>query len=324
MTQIDYPNVLQGLSSPFAGQLDAKSKTLSGGQKRKLRLAMMFAGGSTICCVDEVSSGLDPLSRRKIRDILLAQRKRRTIIMTTHFLDEADFLSDHIAILFTSQLQAGGSSADLKHKYGEGYSIHVPDGKGASYIQGIERKESIRDARYAVLDSINLARAVDVLEGAGVKGFRISGPTIEDVFLKILGRPLDIDSSLDRPDTSVIQEKPRKCDNESLQPSTSGINLHDGKYISLGCWRLPNLSTILRGDARNVQAEDAYTPLYSSHTDSLAKNYMISLIGGPSARITVKSLAGVADIYSSNHTVYGTSSIDSVSTLKRLITTGDS
>lgn len=194
----------------------------------------MFAGGSTICCVDEVSSGLDPLSRRKIRDILLAQRKRRTIIMTTHFLDEADFLSDHIAILFTSQLQAGGSSADLKHKYGEGYSIHVPDGKGASYIQGIERKESIRDARYAVLDSINLARAVDVLEGAGVKGFRISGPTIEDVFLKILGRPLDIDSSLDRPDTSVIQEKPRKCDNESLQPSTSGINLHDGKYISLG------------------------------------------------------------------------------------------
>lgn len=44
----------------------AKAKTLSGGQKRKLQLAMMFAGGSSVCCIDEVSSGLNPLSRRKI------------------------------------------------------------------------------------------------------------------------------------------------------------------------------------------------------------------------------------------------------------------
>jgi ABC-type multidrug transport system ATPase subunit len=58
---------------------DAKSKTLSGGQKRKLQLAMMFAGGSAVCCVDEVSTGLDPISRRKIWDILLAERGRRTV-----------------------------------------------------------------------------------------------------------------------------------------------------------------------------------------------------------------------------------------------------
>ncbi|KAG7110964.1 ABC transporter A family member 2 like protein [Verticillium longisporum] len=74
----------------------AFSKTLSGGQKRKLQLGMMLTGGSAVCCVDEVSSGLDPLSRRKIWDILLAERGRRTIILTTHFLDEADLLADHI------------------------------------------------------------------------------------------------------------------------------------------------------------------------------------------------------------------------------------
>lgn len=70
-------------------KLPFKAKTLSGGQKRKLQLAMMFAGGSKVCCVDEVSTGLDPISRRHIWEILLAERSRRTIIMTTHFLDEA-------------------------------------------------------------------------------------------------------------------------------------------------------------------------------------------------------------------------------------------
>lgn len=69
-------------------KLKAQSKTLSGGQKRKLQLAMMFTGGSRVCCVDEVSSGLDPLSRRKIWEILLSERGDRTFLLTTHFLDE--------------------------------------------------------------------------------------------------------------------------------------------------------------------------------------------------------------------------------------------
>jgi ABC-type multidrug transport system ATPase subunit len=68
-------------------KLSAKAMTLSGGQKRKLQLAMMFAGGSKVCCIDEVSTGLDPISRRRIWEILLAERGKRTLIMTTHFLD---------------------------------------------------------------------------------------------------------------------------------------------------------------------------------------------------------------------------------------------
>lgn len=80
-------------SVDLAPKSSARAKTLSGGQKRKLQLGMMLTGGSRVCCVDEVSSGLDPISRRKIWDILLAERGRRTIIMTTHFLDEADLLA---------------------------------------------------------------------------------------------------------------------------------------------------------------------------------------------------------------------------------------
>ena len=107
-------------------KLKARSKTLSGGQKRKLQLAMMFTGGSKVCCVDEVSSGLDPLSRRKIWEILLAERGDRTFLLTTHFLDEADILADYVAILSRGLLKAKGTSVQLKHEVGAGYHITYP------------------------------------------------------------------------------------------------------------------------------------------------------------------------------------------------------
>lgn len=109
------------------GKLFSKAKTLSGGQIRKLQLAMMFAGGSAVCCVDEVSTGLDPISRRRIWEILLAERHRRTIIMTTHFLDEADYLSDNIVIMYKGTLKAEGTAAALKNQFGRGYTIKLPE-----------------------------------------------------------------------------------------------------------------------------------------------------------------------------------------------------
>jgi ATP-binding cassette subfamily A (ABC1) protein 3 len=80
---------------------------------------MMFAGGSAVCCVDEVSTGLDPISRRRIWEILLAERHRRTIIMTTHFLDEADYLADNIVIMYKGSLRAEGTAATLKNRFGK-------------------------------------------------------------------------------------------------------------------------------------------------------------------------------------------------------------
>ncbi|KAK2756497.1 hypothetical protein FQN54_005390 [Arachnomyces sp. PD_36] len=166
------------------------SKTLSGGQKRKLQLAMMFIGGSSICCVDEVSSGLDPISRRKIWDILLAERGSRTIILTTHFLDEADLLADHIAILSKGNLRASGSSVELKHKLGSGYRVHVFNVPGAerSHIPEFENisKEAHHDETvYHVPDSAQAARFVARLEQSGITEYSVSGPTIEEVFLKV-------------------------------------------------------------------------------------------------------------------------------------------
>jgi ATP-binding cassette subfamily A (ABC1) protein 3 len=67
---------------------NAAARTLSGGQQRKLQLAISFVGGSKICCIDEASSGLDSLSRRNVWSIIRNGNTRRTVLMTTHFLDE--------------------------------------------------------------------------------------------------------------------------------------------------------------------------------------------------------------------------------------------
>ena len=170
-------------------KMNAQAKTLSGGQKRKLQLAMMFTGGSRVCCVDEVSSGLDPLSRRKIWDILLAERGRRTLLLTTHFLDEADVLSDHIAILSKGKLKAEGSAVELKHRYGGGYRVHIySHGQKLALPEGSEHipQQVLYDQTiFNIEDSASASTFVAKLEQAGYREYQVSGPTIEDVFLKL-------------------------------------------------------------------------------------------------------------------------------------------
>ena len=171
-SKTDFTTLVNGCD--LASKTKARSKTLSGGQKRKLQLAMMFAGGSAVCCVDEVSSGLDPLSRRKIWDILLAERGDRTIIMTTHFLDEADFLADHIVILSKGNLMAEGSSAGLKHQLGDGYSIHIPkNNRALSAIGGSEPSHTLDGTTYTVLDAATAGNFIDNLEKSGIENCRV-------------------------------------------------------------------------------------------------------------------------------------------------------
>jgi len=169
-------------------KMKARAKTLSGGQKRKLQLALMLTGGSRICCIDEVSSGLDPLSRRKIWDILLAERSKITQIFTTHYLDEADLLADHIAILSKGTLRAQGSAVSLKTEFGAGYQVfvhHRPELPLLPELDGVSRQVTVDRTIYSVPDSAAVTKLVDLLEQKGIYEYRVSGPTIEDVFLKL-------------------------------------------------------------------------------------------------------------------------------------------
>jgi ABC-type multidrug transport system ATPase subunit len=167
----------------------AKSGTLSGGQQRKLQLAMMLAGGSKVCCIDEASSGIDPIARRKIWEILLRERGHRTILLTTHFLDECEVLADHVALLSKGKLRAEGSVSELKNSLGGGYRVIVP---GQAVVPGIDASSStIRqtlnesNTTFEVLDSKTLAPLLQRLDDQGLRGYKIEGPSIEKIFLRL-------------------------------------------------------------------------------------------------------------------------------------------
>lgn len=183
---------------------DSFSKNLSGGMKRKLQLACMFVGGSSICLLDEVTSGIDPLSRRVIWNAILAERSHRTMILTTHFLDESEVLSDHIVILSLGKTKCQGTPAELKNEYGGGYRVHMPrTTQGVSKIPYpiVEKQDHYI---CTVPDSASAAQVLSTLDTSDDSDLFITGPTIEDVFLKVSEDPhalaaekLDDESELD-------------------------------------------------------------------------------------------------------------------------------
>ncbi|XP_040393589.1 phospholipid-transporting ATPase ABCA7 isoform X2 [Cygnus olor] len=100
-----------------------QTRNLSGGMQRKLSVAIAFVGGSRVVVLDEPTAGVDPYSRRSIWELLLKYRKGRTIILSTHYMDEAELLGDRIAIIAQGRLRCCGSPLFLKARLGTGYYL---------------------------------------------------------------------------------------------------------------------------------------------------------------------------------------------------------
>ncbi|CAH1388719.1 unnamed protein product [Nezara viridula] len=98
---------------------------LSGGMQRKLCIALSLVGKPKVVILDEPSSGVDPESRREIWNILLDSRENRILLLTTHFMEEADALGDQIAIMNHGEIVCYGSPMFLKKHYGAGYNISI-------------------------------------------------------------------------------------------------------------------------------------------------------------------------------------------------------
>jgi ATP-binding cassette subfamily A (ABC1) protein 2 len=111
------------------------SNQLSGGMKRKLSIAIAFVGNSTTVILDEPTAGVDPYARRAIWDLILKYKSGRTIVLSTHHLDEADLLSDRLAIISSGELQCVGTTMYLKRKYGEGYNLTIESISGENQEQ---------------------------------------------------------------------------------------------------------------------------------------------------------------------------------------------
>lgn len=186
-------------------QLGDKASTaaryLTEGLRRRLSIALALCARSKLVVLDEPTAGVDPISKRAIWNMLYAEKKDRSILITTHLMEEAELLGDRIAIMCEGVLKCCGSSTFLKKQYAEGYSLVVVKGKdcstrrvlhlmkkhvpnitiasdvGAQLCFKLEKQQSL------VIENLlkNLEEKQNNLE---IQSFRISMPTLEEVFIK--------------------------------------------------------------------------------------------------------------------------------------------
>jgi ABC-type multidrug transport system ATPase subunit len=91
--------------------------------KRRLSVAMAMIGDPKLIFLDEPTTGMDPVSRRQVWDIIEHAKQNRAIVLTTHSMEEADILGDRVAIMAHGSLRCIGSSLHLKQKFGAGYQV---------------------------------------------------------------------------------------------------------------------------------------------------------------------------------------------------------
>eukprot|EP00002_Diphylleia_rotans_P030496 TRINITY_DN6270_c0_g1_i4.p1 TRINITY_DN6270_c0_g1~~TRINITY_DN6270_c0_g1_i4.p1 ORF type:complete len:1633 (-),score=415.86 TRINITY_DN6270_c0_g1_i4:245-5143(-) len=183
-------------------KLGSYSRTLSGGQKRKLCVAIAFTGGTKLIFLDEPTSGMDPFSRRAIWDLLQNLKSGRTIVLTTHFMDEADLLGDRIAIMSRGRLAACGSSLYLKTKFGIGYSLTLVKKSSCreasvteylhKYDTGIQVLSNVGAELAYVLPKSTVPNFGKLFAGLekdkpalGIDSYGLSVTTLEEVFLRL-------------------------------------------------------------------------------------------------------------------------------------------
>ncbi|XP_069503020.1 phospholipid-transporting ATPase ABCA3 [Ambystoma mexicanum] len=220
------------------------SKALSGGMKRKLSIGIALIGDSKVVMLDEPTSGMDPASRRATWDLLQQQKRDRTILLTTHFMDEADLLGDRIAIMAQGELQCCGSSLFLKHKYGAGYHMvmvkashcdveeisrlicqYVPnailESNAGAELSFVLPKESTH--RFEALFT-ELERRRNEL---GIASYGASVTTMEEVFLRV-GKLVDSSMDIQAIQLPALQyQHERRCNDWGADDSSSMSTMTD-------------------------------------------------------------------------------------------------
>ncbi len=177
-------------------------KNFSGGMKRRLNLAMGLVHDPQLILLDEPTVGIDPQARHKILDIVKQiAADGRTVLYTTHYLEEAEDLCDRLAIIDHGSILAEGTVAELKAKLGEGSLLTVQGGfkapelaAAAGAVAGLQPVEIIDGRGMLVVgrDGPGVSNALSGLFQAGLAfdDITIKEPNLEDLFLNLTGREL--------------------------------------------------------------------------------------------------------------------------------------
>lgn len=171
---------------------DTRAEKLSGGQAQRLSIACALVHNPEVVFLDEPTSGLDPQARRNLWDVLRAiNAEGRTVVLTTHYLDEAEVLCDRVAIVDRGRLLKLGAPAELIRGLDSPVRISIESG----LLTVPDAKALAADAEVAD-DGVSLTIATrspsEVLaalaERDALRGLQVRGATLEDVFLELTGR----------------------------------------------------------------------------------------------------------------------------------------
>ncbi|CAH1158803.1 unnamed protein product, partial [Phyllotreta striolata] len=233
---------------------DQKSSTLSGGMKRKLCVGIALCGDSKVVMLDEPTAGMDPSARRVLWELLQKQKEGRTMLLTTHFMDEADILGDRIAIMAGGKLQCCGSSFFLKKKYGAGYTLVMDKTKDCdaskvtellrNYIPEIQIESNVgSELSYQLTDNYaplfeSLLKQLEIeSESLGIRSYGISLTTLEEVFMKVgadHGQEEENDEKENKPSTKKPTSNVSTNTSTSLAPTyTSGVQLLKNQLLAM-------------------------------------------------------------------------------------------
>jgi ABC-2 type transport system ATP-binding protein len=154
-----------------------KVKTFSKGMKQKIMIARAILNDPEVLFLDEPTSGLDPRSARDLRQLVLGFKARgKTVLLTTHNMEEADYLCDHLAFIYKGHIVAQDTPAHLKKKYGHDV-LKIETVSGQTFEAPLNSEESAR-----LYD--RLTEAKDVLTAHSEEA------TLDDVFIKLTGEKL--------------------------------------------------------------------------------------------------------------------------------------
>ncbi len=165
------------------------NRVLSGGLKRKVLVATVISSEADILFLDEPTTGLDPISRNELWEILSEIKRERFIFLTTHYLEEAERLADNLAILEKGELAGMGTMDDLRSKFSRKYSIRILDNTSISFdygeiVKGYDNKiQILADEREAEIITREL---ID----KKIK-FSYNPISLEDIFYYLVKKPIE-------------------------------------------------------------------------------------------------------------------------------------
>jgi ABC-2 type transport system ATP-binding protein len=160
----------------LGGKRDARVKTLSGGQKRRLDLGVALVGDPDLVFLDEPTTGFDPAARRAAWEMIRSLRSLgKTILLTTHYLDEAEQLADRVAVLREGRIIREGTPAELTGDTSETEVRYRRNGQEV-VLRTTEPTKLLHELTQEAL-----------AQGRELEGLTVRRPTLEDVYLSLTG-----------------------------------------------------------------------------------------------------------------------------------------